>query len=332
MTGGENYEDKFFNAMDRKNCKGIIFFISESFLLSKACAEEMRYFIDNHKEKNTDKFCLIVLPKDFPSSDAGKIEMRVREYVERNGEMADRASNLAENIELFLKLNEGGKLIHATLGDEDYIRRYCEEGQVFDRSAISFGRTETTECTFGYFPQKQGKNAQTSGKEANFEPRPLDEKRAYYAKVNWLVVSDNGREATLLSRDLLFYVNYLDLKYPLKSNDTNVSEIIKKMFTDLFKKGDDEKQEIVNVRFLTEKELEILMVRARKGIEDKRKVLLPKTTFFSQVPNSTYAYAFWLAGDMEDARRVDLWKKGLSDLEAGIGTFHVRIVVDVKMQ
>ncbi|MDR2866834.1 MAG: hypothetical protein LBV13_05495 [Methanomassiliicoccaceae archaeon] len=333
MTGGENYEKKFFDALDEKNCKGIIFFISESFLLSGPCGGEMRHFLENHKKKGTDKFCLFVMPPGFPSSNAKEIKAKVTEYLKNRPDQIEKALwNLTDNIDLLLELNDGGKMIYAVLGDEKYIKNYCGEGQVFSKSAITFGRTETTECTFGYFPQNQNRRTGASGIEAEGARRPLDGQTAYYSKVNWLVISDNKAEATLLSRDLLFSVGYLDLKYPLRPGDAGVSKTINKIFMDHFRKGNDEKWNIKNVRFLSESELERLIARAQKGPEEKRKILLPKATFFSQVPNSMNVYAFWLAGDMENARRVDLWKKRLSEMEAGVETFHVRVVIDVEKQ
>ena len=335
MMGGESYESQFFEKLENPNCKGIIFFMSEEFLLSQPCGREMEHFLNKYGVNNEKKFCLFIMPKNFPASGDDQIYGKVMDYHNKTyPNDYSKTKKLPHHIDLLLKLNENGKAIYVTLGNgNNYIETYCEEGQLFREAAIIFGHTHTNEYTFGYFPQNQKKVAGASGVNALDAKRALDKQPAYYSKINWLIISDNDKSATLLSRDLLFAVNYLDLKYPLKPGSPKVSEVIKEIFIANFRDDDEKKWKIKNVRFLSDKELDILLARAqkdpRKIVENKSKVLLPKETFFSQAQNRSNIGAFWLAGDMDNARRVDLWKESPSDMELGAETYHVRVVVDV---
>ena len=337
MKAGGNYETQFFEKLDKKNCKGIIYFISERFLISEACAEEMRYFLDKYGIGNPDKFCLFVMPSwEFPSSGVEAIYERVVEFLENHRpDLLKKTIRLPKHIEYFLKLNENGKAIFAVIGNtNNYIGTYCKEGQLFHDAEILFGHTQTNELTFGYFPQIPNQRIGASAVEKIGAKRPLDGKMAYNAKVDWSVIADTDSSATLLSKDLLFSVDYLDLKYPLKSNDMSMSEKIKEMFLEHFKQDESENWKIKNVRFLSEGELKILVARSQKGGKQNAvsatSLLIPKATFFSQTSNRPGGGAFWLAGDIENARRVDPWKKGLSDVDTGVETHYVRIVIDVN--
>jgi len=331
MKAGESYETQFFEKLDQKNCKGIIYFISERFLISEACAEEVRYFFDKYGTGTKDKFCLFIMPDTkFPASDVEAIYERVVDHLEKNKpELLRKTIKLPKHIDLFLKLNEGGKAIYAVAGNtNNYIETYCKEGQIFHNAEILFGHTQTNEFTFGYFPQTPNQKIGATGIEKTGAKRLLDGRTAYNSKVSWLVISDNDNSATLLSRDLLFWIDYLNLKYPLRPSGQTVSEIIKDMFLKHFRQDENEGWKIRNIRFLTESELKILLARSQKqGANSVSAVLMPKATFFSQISNRTGE--FWLAGDMENARRVDTWKKGLSDLEAGVEMYYARIVIDV---
>ena len=218
---------------------------------------------------------------------------------------------------------------------KNYIETYCEEGQIFHDAEILFGHMQTDDIKFGYFPQTQNRIG-TSDIEKRGVRRDLDKQTAYYSEVEWLVISDSDSSATLLSKDLLFSVDYLNFKYPLKPCDKNMSERIKELFFKHIVYDENEKWKITNARFLSESELNILLARSQKDpkkkIENKCKILLPKATFFSQVSSRTNVSAFWLAGDMENARRVDTWKEGFSDIETGVETYYVRLVVDITKQ
>ncbi|MDR0778178.1 MAG: toll/interleukin-1 receptor domain-containing protein [Methanomassiliicoccaceae archaeon] len=335
MRAGGSFETQFFEKLDNKNCKGMIIFMCERFLLSKPCAEEMRYFFEKYGTGTKDKFCLFVMPRgNFPYSDGEMIYEAVIEYIERtNPDLIKNAMSLPKHIDHYLKLNGGGTAIYTVVGNGgNYIETACKDG-VFHDAEIIFGHTQTNDLKFGYFPQTQNRTG-SSEIEKKTVKRSFDKQPAYYSKVNWLIISDNDNSATLLSRDLLFTADYLNLKYPIKPSDKSVSDKIRELFQEHCVIGEDEKWTVKKVRFLTESELRILLARSQKEqkyrTENRSKLLLPKTTYFSQVSDRTNVIAFWLAGDMENARHVDTWKDGgLSETYTGVETFYVRIVIEV---
>lgn len=318
------YDTQFRKALDNKNCRGIIFFISDPFLLSIPCAEEMRYFKDNYGAENEDKFCLFILPKDYPSKDKDKILEKVNKYVEEKNDAKtrERAKSLDEHIQLFLELNRDGKKLYQRIGS-DYIDNYCNAGGLFHKHEIIYGHKRVFDFQFGFFPQLQDPD-----RSDDKEEREFDRKKAYYEQVEWLVISDNDHKQTLLSKDLLFAIDYLSLKYPFMESKKTLEERIKDYFMKYFK-SENEKGKINNIRFLSEGEFQALLRRNQGDLEKKREILLPKATFFAQTSNVKNAPAFWLAGDINDARWVDAATESLSEQKVGTELYYVRVVVDV---
>jgi len=332
MMGGKGYDTQFFDILDNKNCKGIIFFVSDSFLLSEPCANEMEYFLKNYGIGNPDKFSLFILPNGYPYKDADAIFERIYEYVAKknDAEVMKKLIYVKGHVDLFLALNRNGKEIFATLGNtNNYISTYCEEGQLFYNTGIIFGHKQVSNDFFGYFPQRQSRRAGASDIEKTSEERNADKELAYYALLEWLVIRDTEESQTLLSRELLFTVDYLSLKYPYKQTDKTVEEQIKDYFLKYFRQGDD-KRKIKTIRFLTEGELRVLLGRCQQDVNKKREVLLPEATYFAQISSRKDAHAFWLAGDINDARRVDAATESLSEQKAGVELYYVRIVVEVE--
>lgn len=333
MTGGKGYDTQFFEILDNKNCKGIVFFVSDPFLLSDPCAKEMEYFKEKYGVGNSDKFCLFVMPKNYPYDDADKIYEKVDKYVveSNDAEIRKKLRFLNGHIELFLDLNRGGKEIYATLGNEnDYIGTYCQEGQLFYDAGIIFGHKQVSNETFGYFPQRQTRRAGASDIEKISEERNADKDPAYYAPVEWLVIKDNDESQTLLSKELLFAIDYLSLKHPFKQTEKRIEEQIKESFLRFFKQNEGDKRKIKQVRFLSEVELQALLRRNQRDIKKKNEVLLPEPTYFAQISSRRNTFSFWLAGDMNDARRIDVATEGFSKQKAGVELYYVRIVLDVE--
>jgi len=332
MTGGKGYDTQFFNILDNENCKGIIFFISDAFLLSEPCAKEMEKFNENYGIGNPGKFCLFVLPAGYPYEDADAIFEKIYEYVAKknDAEVMKKLIYVKGHVDLFLALNRNGKEIFATLGNtNNYIGTYCEEGQLFYDMGIIFGHKQVGNDFFGYFPQRQSRRANTSEIEKTGEERNTDKELAYYALLEWLVIKDTEKSQTLLSKELLFAVDYLSLKYPYKQTDKTVEEQIKGCFLKYFQPGDD-KRKIKAVRFLLENELKALLIKSQRDINKRREVLLPEATYFAQISNRKNVPAFWLAGDINDAKCVDTAIEGLSDQKAGVELYYVRIVIEVE--
>jgi hypothetical protein len=272
---------------------------------------------------------------DFPYSDGEMIYDAVVEYLERNNpDLMRGLVNLPRHIGHFLDLNGGGKSIYAVVGNTgNYIETACKEGQTFHDAEIIFGHTRTNEVKFGYFPQTQNRTG-SSEIEKRVVRRTLDKQIAYYSKVNWLIIADNDRSATLLSRDLLFSVDYLEMRHPLRPSGKSLSDRIREMFMEHFVTDDEEKWELTGVRFLRESELRIMLARSRKDVRNKDaakcRILLPKPTYFSQISDRSNNIAFWLAGDMENARHIDTWKGGgLSETYTGVESYYVRIVIEI---
>ncbi|GBU29667.1 hypothetical protein R84B8_03240 [Treponema sp. R8-4-B8] len=328
MTAGtEGYDKQFCKMLDNQNCKGIIYFVSDAFLLSEPCAKEMEYFKKNYGIGNPEKFCLFILPAGYPYSDADMIYDKVDKYVvEKNdAEIRKMLRHLNSHIDLFLDLNQHGTVLYATLGNvNNYISTYCEKGQTFYNADIISGY-EYSYDTFGTFPQIETKENDLK----KIEFRDADKKPALYKPVEWLVFGNN----ILLSKKLLFAVDYLSLKYPLDKNNCNnnktITEQIKDKFDKYFRQGDD-KRKINKVRFLSEYELQTLLMGARGDIKKRREILLPDPTYFAQISNRKDVQAFWLAGDINDARRVDVATESLSCQEAGVELYYVRIVIEVE--
>lgn len=333
MTGGKGYDTQFFDILDNKNCKGIIFFISDSFLLSIPCAKEMQYFFEKYGIGNPDKFCLFVLPKDYPYDNADAIYEHVDKYVfeQNDEEVRKKLRFLNEHIEIFLKLNRGGKEIYAVLGNvQNYAGVYCEDGQLFNNAGIIFGHKQITNEVFGYFPQSQTRKTGVPDIPENRAERYLDKKPAYYAPIEWLVIKDNEQSATFLSRGLLFAVDYLSIKYPFRNTDYSIGQHIKDNFLKYFRQEPSDKRTIKEIRFLSEPELKALLRRNQNNVKKKSEILLPEPTFFAQLSNRKNAVAFWLAGDMNDAKRVDAGVEGLSEEPVGVELYYIRIVIDVE--
>jgi len=333
MTAGtEAYDKQFRKMLDNPNCKGIIFFINDDFLLSRPCADEMKYFKDKYRtddSQNSDKFCLFILPEGYPYCDSNAIYNKVYKYVDGkyNGEEKSQLiRRLDGHIELFLELNQHGKLLHATLGNgNNYIGTNCEKGKTFYDAGIISGY-EYSSDTFGTFPQGEAKE----NDQKRIEFRDTDKKPAVYKPVEWLTFGNN----ILLSKKLLFAIDYLSLKYPFEknSNDNNkpITEQIKEKFCKYFDQGDD-KRKIKTVRFLSERELQALLRGGAKGDIKKRcEILLPEPTYFAQISNRKDVPAFWLAGDINDARRVDAATESLSEQKVGVELYYVRIVIEIE--
>ena len=120
MNPGKNVTDQYIKIMDNKNCKGAIFFVSDSFLLSPFCAKEMHHFKDKYGvDDRDDKFCLFVMPKKYPYKDFNAIRDSVKKYADdkMDAETQERLKHLDENIELFLELNQRGDRKFVELGD-----------------------------------------------------------------------------------------------------------------------------------------------------------------------------------------------------------------------
>jgi hypothetical protein len=354
MVGGKSYVDEFRGKLDNENCGGCIFFVSESFLLSPNCADEMEYFLKKYSVNNPNKFCFFVLPEHFAmlagDTNADKPEKFyeiVKDCVRKNQKSESSDDELKKHIELFLKASLNCTSLFGVLGDKNgYIKKYTKEGQTFYNAAIIYGHKRVSEVRFGFFPQDENEGYSEKerfnpfGVEEKKELRHLDKKNAYYAPVEWLVISDT----ILLSKKLLFAVDYLNLRYPITpskipSKET-VAAYIKKEFLKYFQENKkDEKPEykIKNVRFLKEDELSVLLRRANndpdptKKLKKRREILLPEATYFAQITNRKNTYAFWLAGDdMEDARRVDSGMERLSEQKAGVELYYVRVVIEVE--
>ncbi len=190
------------------------------------------------------------------------------------------------------------------------------------------GNERVNNETFGYFPQLDDWEAGASGIELEYKEREADKKIAYYAPLEWFVLMDTEKSQTLLSKKLLFAVDYLSLKYPISQTDKTIMEQIKDKFDKYYKPG-DYKRKVKTVRFLMESELKALLRHSQKDIKIRREILLPEPTYFAQISNRMNIPAFWLAGDMNDARRVDAATESLSEQKAGVELYYVRIVVEV---
>ena len=340
MDRGGSYKTQFRNKLDSDNCKGIIYFISETFISSPNCADEIKYFLDKYKINNPDKFCLFVLPKGFPVSGKNdiavnkkNISVKVKEYFKNESDPKARAEfeedvdELGKHIDWFLELSENTTSLYGVLGnDEGYVEECCKDGKIF--SKIMFGHKRVDDETFGYFPQtneEERKKVDASDIEKKHVERDADKATAYYAPVEWIVIGDNEQSQTLLSKNLLFAIDYMNLKYPFLQTNKTIEEEISGKFLEYFIDEND-KRKIKAIRFLSENELQVLHQRYQK---DLKKILLPKATFFAQISNRKNAPAFWLAGDINDARRVDAAAGGLSDQKTGVELYYVRIVIEV---
>jgi len=332
MTGGKAYDTQFFEILDNKNCKGIIFFVSDAFLLSEPCAGEMKHFKDIYGIENPDKFCLFVLPEGYPYEDAGAILAKITQYVKNDPVKIEKLLDVKDHVRLFLELNRNGKEIFAMLGNtKNYIGTYCEEGQLFYNAGIIFGHKQVSNIFLGYFPQKPKESKRSSALdiEKTGAERNADNELALYAPLEWLVIRDAEKSQTLLSKELLFSVDYLSLKYPNKKTDKEIGEQIKEYFLKYFR-HDGDIGEIKTVRFLLENELSVLLVKSQRNLNKLREILLPEATYFAQISNRKDTPAFWLAGDMNDAKRVDAATESLSEEKAGVELYYVRIVIEVE--
>lgn len=334
MTGGSGFDTQFRDILDNDNCKGIIFFVSSPFLLSEPCAEEMKYFKEKYGLGKSGKFCLFVMADGYPYSDADAIYDCLDQYAHEreDADIRKKLRRADDHINTFLELNRGGKEIFATIGNKNgYIKTYCEEGQLFFDAGILFGHKQIENETFGFFPQKQTRRSGASETEKRSEKCYADAEPAYYAPVEWIVIKDSDTEQTLLSKELLFAVDYLSLKHPFKETAETVEEQIGKLFLKYFIPGDDGEKQIKNVRFLSEAELSALLRRYQRDAKKRQEILLPEATYYAQVSRRKNTFAFWLAGDTNDARRVDAATEALAHQEAiGVELYYVRIVLEVE--
>jgi hypothetical protein len=330
MNDGIGYDTQFRNTLHNNNCKGIIFFLSDSFLLSDPCAEEMREFKDKYGVENPNKFCLFILPEGYPRKDENKILEKVNQYVEENKDnvkIQERAKNLKEHIGLFLELNRNGKVNSVVIGNKNnYIDKSCEDG-LFYEAGITFGHKRLSNEILGSFPQLQELDDDERQRQREF-----DKKLAHYAPIEWIVIKENEQTQTLLSKKLLFAVDYLNLKYPFIETDKTLEDKIKESFMEHFEPEDNDKGKIKKetMRFLSERELQYLLKRNQKNLEKKYEILQPKATFFAQTSDVKDAPAFWLAGDINDARWVDAATESLSEQKVGTELYYVRVVVDIE--
>jgi len=331
MKDGKAYDTQFFEILDNKNCKGIIFFISDAFLLSENCAREMKHFLEKYGVENPDKFCLFVLPNGYPYKDSGAILAKITQYVKNDPAKIEKLLDVKDNVKLFLQLNRDGFEKYVTLGNTDnYISNNCEKGKLFYDAGIIFGHKQVSNVSFGYFPQKKSKCADVSDIEMKEVQRNADKEIVYYAPVEWIVIRNSDNSQTLLSKELLFAIDYLSLKYPYNKTDKKIEEQIKEHFLKYFRQGGD-KGEIKTVRFLLKDELHILIMRYKQN-NKLREILLPDATYFAQISNRKDVPAFWLAGDMDDARRVDAATESISEQKTGVELYYVRIVVEVDIK
>ena len=335
MQGGKSYREQFFNRLDDSNCKGIIFFITEAFLLSPNCIAEVDYFYKKYQFGNEKKFCFLVLPEHIQldgshdkSENANILNQVISEFVKKNPKKSTK--NLAKHIDSFLDISQNGQSLHGVLGRKDYIEKYCSDGQTFEKAGILFGHKRISSLFYGYFPQKEkSKGYGATDIEKKKEERVLDKNFAYYAPVEWLVIKESDTSAVFLSKDLLWAIEYISLKYPLTFSYKTISEQIEKSFKEYF--VEEEMYKIKKVRFLHEEELKHLIMKMRSKDEKKRnEILLPEPTYFAKYTEKRDAYNYWLAGDMEDARRVDTGLEGLSAEPVGVEMYYVRVVIEVE--
>jgi len=337
MEYGGSYVAQFRSVLDLETCKGCIFFISPRFLLSKPCAEEMEYFLQKYGVNNPKKFCLLVASPQFPLKGPEEIYEYVRPMADLENashfkglSLMQKDRMLGKHIDLFWELAQHGKALIGQLGG-DYLKRSCKDGQLFSTAGIMLGRKEVAEITFGYFPQNSSRSIRNDchAIEENSERRTLDGEHCYFAPVEWLVIADNAHTSILLSKKLLFPVDYLGLKYPLQPTDKTIGKIIKDKFDEYFKQDKNDKRKIKKVGFLPEEELKLLLRRAKNDAE-RMEILMPKVTHFAQLSNNKDARAFWLAGDIEDARRVNVSMGRLSENPVGVEMYYVRVVIEVE--
>jgi hypothetical protein len=338
----ETYVEQFDNALDHPNCKGAIFFITEPFFLSQPCINELKSFDRKYLgDKNHNRFLLFVVPRDF-EFDFASIEGKVKEYgdkatgIQNYSELHEEVRKyiLKERIDLFLNLSRGGQLLYGKMhkGD-DYIKRECAKGRLFDMAGVisEFVIKEQKEITYGYFPQSTSEERGESF-YISFDdiPRPLDKKSVCYSTVDWLVLSEDDASITLLSKLLLYSVDYLDKKHPLNQDKGTVTQYVGDIFREHFKPSKNfDFAEVADVRFISEEELDFLI---RYCTDDAQKdvILSPKATFFAQSTANSNAPVFWLAGDVEDARRVDAATGGFSKIRPGTESYYIRPVITLS--
>jgi len=342
VSGSEAYNKQFFKALDHINCVGIIFFISERFFLSEECIEELNYYVENHLNKNKDKKHLFVVPQGFNFHNKKFVYAAISDYADQNFEQhedlknkspQDRIEEINKRINSVWSLTEQGKAIYGLLGKTN---EYLYKTPWLEKAI----RVDEPPLDFGFFPQNNALCNECKGlrrckfccKANNMKTirRALDNTNSYYAPVKWIVVSKDDNSYTLLSEKLLFSVEYLDVKYHYPTNENHVKEIINNLFNENFKLPNNE---IINfeVRFLHEFELKNLILRQTYK-DDKHKLYYPEVTFFSQSSMIKNIQKYWLAGDIENAQRVDIGLEGLSKKELGTGAYYIRVVINVSRE
>jgi len=347
MPAGEDFVEQFNKMFDKEKCKCVVFFVSDEFFLSKWCAGEMQHFKEKCINGNSNKFCLFVIPKDYPygSGDESKEEKDIEEiyykiddYVhslcdEKKQERRKQLPYLKDRIKLFLEINTHGRKLYGTLGNvNDYVGENCKKGKLFYNAGIILAYKQITYESFGFFPQTETQKAiEASEIETEYVKRNADKASAYYAPIDWIVIGGDDQSQTLLSKELLYVINYVDLMYPINSTSETIDSRITKIFFEHLKFNPDEyRKKIKKVRFLTKDELDALLKCCQRDMAKKREILLPEPTFFAKISNRINVPAFWLAGDMNDARRVDAATESLSDQKAGVELYYVRIVIEVE--
>jgi len=341
ILSGDTYDDAFDNALGNDNCKGVIFFISERFLLSQPCINEMKNFKNKYGLDNPSKFYIVVAPKGFMFS-IDELYERLVLCAEKDPEnkwlkdLSKRAKDITlnERIVQFWELCKDGKHMYGILNDKSksgYIARSCAKGGRFQIAGVisEFTIKDIKESAFGVFPQNSDPEASHDMiyKSAS---RQLDSRSAYYAPVDWLILFEDEKTVTLLSKKILFSIEYLEVKYPIHRCNTTVSEIITGMFMKYFEMNENESYAKINaVRFLSRDELEALL-KYCSNEKNTREILNPETSFFAQHTDNENSPVLWLAGDTENAYRVDSATKGFSKLRPGPETYGARIVIQVE--
>lgn len=339
MVDGESYVDEWCNVLDKKTCKGVIFFISPNFLISEPCVREMEYYKNNYLNKDEEKFCLFIMLPGIPlsslSNGTGDLYKNLWPYIDSSKRFDDdpRAKHnfLERSLNTLYDLSKEGKKINHEIGD-GYIEKSCREGQLFEKHGVINGIKEyEDDILFGFFPQIEKDEGHIEGRSIK---KPLSNIVSFYAPVEWIRLCESETNAKYLSKKLLLSIDYLGEKYPIneiKKNENLINNKVKEMF-ECFIPNDGWK--VCNVRFLSVKELNSLLTCAKKDPKQQEKIkgeiLFPETTHFSQISNRKPLQAFWLAGDMEDARWVDSGTEALSEQPAGVELFYVRVVIEVE--
>ena len=344
MERGKHYEIQFKDALNHSNCTGVIFFITDSFFFSAPCFRELQYFENEYGTNCPSKFFLYVIPKGFELKEGKEKELlkRLKKYAEDNSSLPslkiynemdedEKIMTLVNRVNNFYRITQSGKILHGKMhrGD-DYVKAECAKGKLFDMAGITTDKAikEKEECIYGYFPQNKERGEYTYIQHKEVE-RPFDKALAYYAPIEWLILSETAEKKALLSKKLLFTVEYLELLYPTQHQKKPFSDVLKHAFVSLFRPSENNDfGEVEEVRFISQDELGSLL-KYYTDEPQKKEILSPEHTFYSQVSISENAPSYWLAGDVNDARRIDVATEGLTVSKPGVETYFVRSVITV---